>query len=149
MEQDSYDNTIDKIREKIVELRSRQNVGVLECLDIIDKYKTGMDNKRANEEDLDKFLADARACGEPDEDRKITNNRGSDGAIVYKPHCSKCGAAINERVSYRNIITECGSYKNLAHPTTEVSPSRCRCCNQPFDRIEIQIPEQQPTEYLI
>lgn len=29
---------IDKIRTEIVELRSRQNVGVLECLDIIDKY---------------------------------------------------------------------------------------------------------------
>ena len=30
---------IDKIRAEIIELRSRQNVGVLECLDIIDKYK--------------------------------------------------------------------------------------------------------------
>ena len=85
------------------------------------------------------------------EDRKISNNdnRETDGAIVYKPHCSKCDVTINERVSYRNIITECGLYKNLAHPTTEVSPSRCRCCNQSFNRIEIQIPEQQPTEYLI
>ena len=31
---------LDKIRAEIIELRSRQNVGVLECLDIIDKYKT-------------------------------------------------------------------------------------------------------------
>ena len=30
---------LDKIRAEIVELRSRQNVGVLECLDIIDKYR--------------------------------------------------------------------------------------------------------------
>lgn len=30
---------LDKIRAEIVELRSKQNVGVLECLDIIDKYK--------------------------------------------------------------------------------------------------------------
>ena len=30
---------LDKIRAEIIELRSRQNVGVLECLDIIDKYK--------------------------------------------------------------------------------------------------------------
>ena len=28
-----------KIRAEIIELRSRQNVGVLECLDIIDKYR--------------------------------------------------------------------------------------------------------------
>ena len=31
---------LDKIRAEIIELRSRQNVGVLECLDIIDKYKS-------------------------------------------------------------------------------------------------------------
>ena len=33
------DSVLDKIRAEIIELRSRQNVGVLECLDIIDKYK--------------------------------------------------------------------------------------------------------------
>ena len=32
-------SVLDKIRAEIIELRSRQNVGVLECLDIIDKYK--------------------------------------------------------------------------------------------------------------
>jgi len=39
---DGYDKglkVLDKIRAEIVELRSKQNVGVLECLDIIDKYK--------------------------------------------------------------------------------------------------------------
>lgn len=30
---------LDKIRAEIVEMRSKQNVGVLECLDIIDKYR--------------------------------------------------------------------------------------------------------------
>ena len=30
---------LDKIRAEIVELCKTQNVGVLECLDIIDKYK--------------------------------------------------------------------------------------------------------------
>lgn len=34
---------LDKIRAEIVELRSKQNVGVLECLDIIDKYKAEME----------------------------------------------------------------------------------------------------------
>ena len=33
------DDVLDKIRAEIIELRSRQNVGVLECLDIIDKCK--------------------------------------------------------------------------------------------------------------
>ena len=36
---DEWLERIDKIRAEIVELRSRQNVGVLECLDIIDKYR--------------------------------------------------------------------------------------------------------------
>ncbi len=31
---------LDKIKAEIIELRSKQNVGVLECLDIIDKYIT-------------------------------------------------------------------------------------------------------------
>lgn len=35
----------DKIRAEIIELRSRQNVGVLECLDIIDKYKDESERK--------------------------------------------------------------------------------------------------------
>ena len=34
------DELFDKIRAEIIELRSKQNVGVLECLDIIDKYKS-------------------------------------------------------------------------------------------------------------
>jgi hypothetical protein len=36
------ESALDKIRAEIIELRSKQNVGVLECLDIIDKYKAEM-----------------------------------------------------------------------------------------------------------
>lgn len=36
---------LDKIKAEIVEMRSKQNVGVLECLDIIDKYKTESEEK--------------------------------------------------------------------------------------------------------
>lgn len=32
------ETVLDKIRAEIIELRSKQNVGVMECLDIIDKY---------------------------------------------------------------------------------------------------------------
>lgn len=38
-------NILDKIRAEIIDLRSRQNVGVLECLDIIDKYKVESEDK--------------------------------------------------------------------------------------------------------
>ena len=46
--QSAYDcgkSVIDKIRAEIIELRSKQNVGVLECLDIIDKYKGESEDK--------------------------------------------------------------------------------------------------------
>ena len=36
---EARNDVLDKIRAEIIELRSRQNIGVLECLDIIDKYK--------------------------------------------------------------------------------------------------------------
>ena len=39
-------DVLDKIRAEIIELRSRQNVGVLECLDIIDKYKAESEDKK-------------------------------------------------------------------------------------------------------
>lgn len=35
------EQALNKVRAEIIELRNKQNVGVLECLDIIDKYKAG------------------------------------------------------------------------------------------------------------
>lgn len=32
-------DVLEQIRAEIIEMRSKQNVGVLECLDIIDKYR--------------------------------------------------------------------------------------------------------------
>lgn len=32
-------DVLDRVRAEIIELRSKQNGGVLECLDIIDKYR--------------------------------------------------------------------------------------------------------------
>ena len=36
----SNTDALDKVRAEIIELRSKQNVGVIECLDIIDKYRS-------------------------------------------------------------------------------------------------------------
>ena len=41
----SQEPILDKIRAEIIELRSRQNVGVSECLDIIDKYRAESEDK--------------------------------------------------------------------------------------------------------
>lgn len=69
------------------------------------------------------------------------------GAIVYKPHCSKCGAVINEKISYINVVFS-STPNNLAEQFTEVFPTKCEHCGQPFNTIEIPMPEQEPTEYL-
>ena len=37
--QNNVANVLNKIRAEIVEMRSKHNVGVMECLDVIDKYK--------------------------------------------------------------------------------------------------------------
>ena len=41
---------LDKVRAEIVEMRSKQNVGVLECLDIIDKYRGEVDCRECKAE---------------------------------------------------------------------------------------------------
>lgn len=68
--------------------------------------------------------------------------------IVYKPHCSVCGAVINKKIQYENIIIEPRSITDLAQQFTEVYPSRCEHCGQPFSVIEIPLPEQLDTEYI-
>ena len=45
IEMPNTNDVLDKIRAEIIELRSRQNVGVLECLDIINKYKAESDEQ--------------------------------------------------------------------------------------------------------
>ncbi len=69
------------------------------------------------------------------------------GTIVYKPHCSKCGAVINEEISYRNIVLS-ATPNHFARQWTDVFPTRCAHCNQPFTAIEIPMPKQETTEYL-
>lgn len=71
------------------------------------------------------------------------------GTIVYKPHCSKCGAVINEQISYRNMVFGPTSNNLLAQQWTDVFPTKCKYCNQPFNAIEIPMPGQEPTEYLM
>lgn len=45
-ERDNRNVILDDIRDEIIELlRSKQNVGMLECLGIIDKYRTGSEEE--------------------------------------------------------------------------------------------------------
>ena len=63
--------------------------------------------------------------------------------IVYKPHCGKCGALIDEDVSFRKIIMESDPF---AYETGEVYPNVCQKCGAIFECIEIKPPTLLPTE---
>lgn len=63
--------------------------------------------------------------------------------IEYKPHCGKCGALINEEVTYRDVIIEGKSISDYSYSNgIEISPYRCNNCGEPFNLIEIKMPEK-------
>ena len=57
-------------------------------------------------------------------------------SIVYKAHCSVCGALINEEVNFKEISTV-GMYD------FEITPYRCEACGAYFSKIEIRLPQEQ------
>ena len=70
------------------------------------------------------------------------------GKIVYKPHCSKCGALIESKISWKKIIMDVGSDKLLKLEAADIHPCGCEACGEIFECIEITPPEELPTEYL-
>ena len=62
--------------------------------------------------------------------------------IEYKPHCGKCGALIDEEVTYRNVVIEGKSIRDYSYLSDAViEPYRCSYCGEMFDRIEVKIPK--------
>ena len=68
--------------------------------------------------------------------------------IIYRPHCSKCGGIIYEKVAYTKIIEEISH--NLLQERSEVmvQPYKCSYCGAQFDCIKIPVPEELPIQYL-
>lgn len=63
--------------------------------------------------------------------------------IVYKPHCAKCGALINEEVSYRDIIFEDRASSDCLYLSDiAIEPYRCNHCGEIFNLIEVKIPKK-------
>lgn len=64
--------------------------------------------------------------------------------IKYIPHCSKCGAIIDENVSYKEILldTPIPEYIKYDNKITVISPQRCTNCGASFDCIEITPPKK-------
>lgn len=63
------------------------------------------------------------------------------GTIIYKPHCGKCGAIINQKVRYREIEDEIVKYRLYSGYFIDIEPNRCACCGEVFGTIEIPIPK--------
>lgn len=66
------------------------------------------------------------------------------GRIVYKPHCAKCGALIEQNVQFKRYENMLKLNKNLQYKMNDYvfSPYRCKVCGEIFDSAEVQIPEE-------
>lgn len=65
------------------------------------------------------------------------------GTIIYKPYCGKCGALIDEEVTYRDVIIEGRAISDYSYSNgIEISPYRCNSCGEMFNRIEVKTPKK-------
>ena len=58
--------------------------------------------------------------------------------IIYKPHCSECGALIDDEIMYEKI--KYGFTKYIDDELTYIYPTKCKACGEYFDCIEIAPP---------
>jgi predicted Zn-ribbon and HTH transcriptional regulator len=75
--------------------------------------------------------------------RKVRNKMGT---IIYKPHCARCGATINEEVTYRKLETRITKNFLYSGGFIEIEPNRCENCGEMFGTIEIPIPKESEGE---
>lgn len=55
--------------------------------------------------------------------------------IVYKPHCSNCGATINDEIKYIEHV--------IINKIKNITPNKCPCCGKYFDSIIIKPPKKE------
>ena len=60
--------------------------------------------------------------------------------IIYRPHCSECGALIAEKVSCQEIISDDRPHHLI---NVSINPSKCECCGEDFMNIQIDLPEER------
>lgn len=64
------------------------------------------------------------------------------GAIIYKPHCAKCGALINDEVIYKKLEPLIGNRYMYPYNFIEIEPNRCESCGEWFEGIEVPLPKE-------
>lgn len=63
--------------------------------------------------------------------------------ILYKPHCSKCGALISSEVAYTYFnLKQSASPNLLRRVIVEIEPSVCQECGTRFDSIIFVPPKE-------
>lgn len=68
-----------------------------------------------------------------------------EASIVYKAHCSVCGALINEEVNFKKISRMYDAEITPYRCDVEITPYRCKACGAYFSKIEIRLPQEQKT----
>ena len=68
------------------------------------------------------------------------------GTIIYKPHCARCGAIINQEVTYREIAIRIDKKYLYRDSFIDIEPCRCACCGEVFETIEIPMPKKSEVE---
>lgn len=61
--------------------------------------------------------------------------------IIYKPHCSNCGAIIEDEVVYGYNILDMPDFMIRIEPW--VYPNRCKSCGEIFETIELKPPKYE------
>ena len=72
-------------------------------------------------------------------------------AIVYKPHCGKCGFPIDtseHKIVYQNVYEKATEVMLARKVGTNIYPNRCPHCGTVFESIEIPMPIQSPDIFL-
>ena len=69
--------------------------------------------------------------------------------IVYKPHCDKCGALIEQEIRFKKTVLELPNriYHLYASEYYTFDPYQCKNCGAIFDSAEVQIPKEEKEEY--
>ena len=69
------------------------------------------------------------------------------GKIIYKPHCGKCDAVIDQEVAYKKVNLfhhmSLQRYIDFMGTYIDIEPNRCTHCGNVFETIEIPMPREE------
>ena len=64
------------------------------------------------------------------------------GTIIYKPHCARCGAIIDQEITYSKFAAGIEKGNLYRGSCVGIQPYSCSNCGEVFETIEIPIPKK-------